>query len=190
MTILTVQQELPRILTMTSLLGNCHFGPVFQLQPFSDYIHIHDNEWWLVNGDIDADDEDLSFRIVGDLPKVGSPFNIFASISATDNKLVRRSRTAWMPGKISFRIGLFCYQWPGPVIDSKIITLQGDDAAGWRNNWHPLHRIFVARHPQLTTSISKADSDNCAVENWLHRLNLWENEMKAKLDSSGQTVIK
>ena len=41
-------------------------------------------------GDIDADDEDLSFRIVGDLPKVGSPFNIFASISATDNKLVRR----------------------------------------------------------------------------------------------------
>ena len=127
--------------------------------------------------DADADNEDnyLFFSIVGDLPQVGSPFSISTSttiptsttsISTADSILVRRTSAVWMPGL------------------KMISTVQFDllyADLGWCLyifSCHSLDRVFVAGHPEVTTSVLQSKSDNCPVEDWLHRFNLPKMNVK------------
>ena len=43
---------------------------------------------------------------------------------------------------------------------------------------HSLDRVFVAGHPEVTTSVLQSKSDNCPVEDWLHRFNLPKMNVK------------
>lgn len=127
--------------------------------------------------DADADNEDnyLEFSIVDHLPQVGSPFSISTSttiptsttsISTADSILVRRTSAVWMPGL------------------KMISTVQFDllyADLGWCLyifSCHSLDRVFVAGHPEVTTSVLQSKSDNCPVEDWLHRFNLPKMNVK------------
>ena len=127
--------------------------------------------------DADADNEDnyLEFSIVDDLPQAGSSFSISTStttptistsISTADSILVRRTSAVWMPGL------------------KMISTVQFDllyADLGWCLyifSCHSLDRVFVAGHPEVTTSVLQSKTDNCPVEDWLHRFNLPKMNVK------------